>query len=259
MKKYCLYWISILLLALLIVQPAAAEIPLLFDEADLLTDREEAVLSGTLEEISRRQNMDIVIVTVNTTEERTATEYADDFYDYSGYARDGILLLVSTEEREWAVSTSGYGITAFTDAGLDYLTDQITGYMSSGEWNPAFLRFGELCDEFITQARNGSPFDAGNLPKKPFAVIRTGFIGLAVGFVIAFFRMNSLKNQLNTVKAKEKAADYVKKDSLAITVSRDFFLYRNVSRTQKAESSSGGSSTHTSSSGNTHGGTSGKF
>ena len=54
MKKYCLYWISILLLALLMVQPAAAEIPLLFDEADLLTDREEAVLSGTLEEISRR-------------------------------------------------------------------------------------------------------------------------------------------------------------------------------------------------------------
>lgn len=259
MKKYCVYFISILLLAVFMIQPAAAELPLLFDEADLLTDREEAILSETLEEIRRRQNMDIVIVTVNSTEDRTATEYADDFYDYSGYAEDGLLLLVSMEEREWAVSTSGYGITAFTDAGLDYLTDQITGFMSSEEWNPAFLRFAELCDEFITQARNGSPFDSGNLPKKPFTPIRTGLLALAIGFGIAFFKMNSLKNQLNSVRTKEKAADYVKKDSLTLTESRDFFLYRNVSRTQKSESSSGGSSTHTSSSGKTHGGSSGKF
>ncbi len=259
MKKYCLYFISILLLAIFAVQPAAAETPLLFDEADLLTDAEEAILSDTLEEISRRQSLDIVIVTVNSTGERTATEYADDFYDYGGYIEDGILLLVSMEEREWAVSTSGYGITAFTDAGLDYLTDQITGFLSSGEWNAAFLCFAGLCDEFITQARSGSPFDSGNLPKKPFTPIRTGLIALAIGSVIAFIKMNSLKNQLNTVRAKEKAADYVKKDSLTITESRDFFLYRNVSRTQKSESSSGGSSTHTSSSGNVHGGSSGKF
>jgi 5'-nucleotidase len=47
--------------------------------------------------------------------------------------------------------------------------------------------------------------------------------------------------------------------SLRLTEQKDLFLYRRVDRREKSESSSGGSSTHTSSSGKTHGGTSGSF
>ena len=97
MKRNTLLILSILLLALCLIQPAFAadDISSLVDEADLLTDSEEAALSRKLDEISLRQNMDIVIVTVFSTEERTAAEYADDTYDYSGYGDDGILLLIS--------------------------------------------------------------------------------------------------------------------------------------------------------------------
>ena len=198
MKKKVLYLIGIMIFAVCLVCSASASgsIPRLVDGADLLTDTEEAVLSGKLDEISSRQNMDIVIVTAYSTEERTATEYADDTYDYSGYRDDGILLLISLDDREWAVSTSGYGITAFTDAGLAYLTGQISDTMSAGEWNDAFHGFAGLCDEFITQARTGSPYDVGNLPKKPFTPVLTGLVSLAIGFVIAFFHMNKWKSQL---------------------------------------------------------------
>ena len=45
-----------------------------------------------------------------------------------------------------------------------------------------------------------------------------------------------------------------------VTTSRDFYLYRCVTKTAKPrDSSEGGSSTHTSSSGATHGGGGGKF
>lgn len=262
MKKSIIYMIAIMTLVVCLICPAYASgsIPRLVDGADLLTDAEEAVLSEKLDEISSRQNMDIVIVTTDSTEERTATEYADDTYDYSGYRDDGILLLISLYDREWAVSTSGYGITAFTDAGLDYLTDQIADAMSAGEWNEAFHGFADLCDEFITQARTGSPYDVGNLPKKSFNPVLTGIVSLAIGFVIAFFYMNKWKNQLYSVKNKTEAADYVKEGSMNITESKDLFLYRRVARSEKSQSSSGGgSSTHTSSSGNTHGGSSGRF
>lgn len=262
MKRNTLLILSVLLLALCLIQPAFAAdgISRLVDEADLLTDSEEAALSRKLDEISLRQNMDIVIVTVFSTEERTATEYADDTYDYSGYGDDGILLLISLYEREWAVSTSGYGITAFTDAGLDYLADKIADSMSAGEWNDAFHSFAGLCDEFITQARTGAPYDIGNLPKKPFNHLLTGLVSLGIGLVIAFFRMNGWKNQLYTVRANEEAADYVKGGSLKLTEQKDLFLYRRVERRERAQSSSGGgSSTHTSSSGNTHGCASGRF
>jgi hypothetical protein len=43
-----------------------------------------------------------------------------------GENRDGVLLLVSTGDRKWHISTCGYGITAFTDAGIQYLGEQMT-------------------------------------------------------------------------------------------------------------------------------------
>jgi len=261
MKKRIFSLIGILLLAACLIQPAVAfgGIVRLVDEADLLTDSEEAALSAKLDEISLRQNMDVVIVTVDSTGERTATEYADDIYDDRGYGMDGVLLLISMSNREWAVSTSGYGITAFTDAGIDHLTKQLTDQMSAGEWNDVFHSFADLCDEFITQAKTGEPYDVGNLSKKPFTPFLTGVVSSGIGFVIAFFRMNKWKNQLRSVEAKVEAKEYVKDGSLKLTEQRDLFLYRRVERHEKPEGSSGGSSTHTSSSGKTHGGASGGF
>jgi len=261
MKKriFCLPGILLLVACMLLPVFASDGIDRLVDEADLLTDSEEAALSAKLDEISHRQDLDVVIVTVAGTGERTAEAYADDTYDAGGYREDGILLLISMDARDWAISTAGYGITAFTDAGLDYLTDQFADQMSAGAWSDAFHSFAGLCDEFITQARSGAPYDAGNLPKKPFTPILTGLVSLGIGFVIAFFRMNKWKNQLYSVRAKAEAKDYVKGGSLKLTEQKDLFLYRRVDRREKSESSSGGSSTHTSSSGETHGGASGSF
>ena len=61
--------------------------------------------------------------------------------------------------------------------------------------------------------------------------------------------------------AHTKVADYMKKNSLNLTRCGDMFLYNQVSRTAKPkeDSSGGGSSTHTSSSGETHGGSGGSF
>lgn len=54
---------------------------------------------------------------------------ADDFYDYNGYGYgeegDGIIFLISMEERKWQISTCGFGITAFTDAGQEYMADPV--------------------------------------------------------------------------------------------------------------------------------------
>ena len=100
--------------------PPERLLPRLVDEADLLTDEEEADILEQLDEISERQECDVAVVTVDGLDGKSAMEYADDFYDYNGYGfgeeKDGILLLVSMEERDWYISTCGFGITALTDA-----------------------------------------------------------------------------------------------------------------------------------------------
>ena len=234
--------------------------PLLVDEADLLIDSEENALLSRLEEVSRTGQTDIVVVTINSLQGEDVQDYADDFYDNSGYAEDGILLLISIDDSEWYIATAGFGITAVTDAGRKYMAEQFVGELSDGEFFDAFITYADLCDEFIRQARNGDPYDEGNLPKRPFPLVGNLLVSLGIGPVTAFVMTGRMKGEMKTVTTQEKATDYVKGGSLKVTRSNELFLYTQVNRqTKEKQASSGGSDTHNSSSGRTHGGGGGKF
>ena len=258
MKKRMSIAIVLCLLAALCLTAHAAA-PRLTDEAGLLTAEAAAQLGERLDEISTRQGVDIVVVTVDSVGEKTPEAFADDWLDSKSYAADGILLLVSMEERDWHVSTVGYGITAVTDAGLEYMAEQFTPQLSDGAYADAFNTFVRLCDEFITQARTGDPYDTHNLPKEPFDAVGTLIVCLVIGLVVALIATGPMKRELKSVRRQMKADAYVTPGSLQLTGSRDLFLYTQVTKTEKPESTSGGSSTHTSSSGRTHGGGGGKF
>lgn len=234
----------------------------LADMADILSDAQEAELLSALDETSKRQQMDIVIVTVKDLGGKSHMEYADDFYDYNGYGfgenKDGLLLLVKTESdgtytsgNSW-ISTCGYGITAFTDDGIQYIGRQLTPDLTAEEYDIAFSQFVTLADEFITQARSEKPYDSGNLPKGKLPLVSNLLIALALGFAAAFLGICLMKGQLRSVRPQPSAADYIKKGSLAVTGQKELFLYSHVD-SEKIEKDSD-SSTHTSSSGSTHGG-----
>ena len=238
-------------------------LPRLTDEADLLSDSEETDLLAKLDEISERQECDVVVATVNSLEGKTAMEYADDFYDYNGYGygeeRDVIILLISMEERDWWMSTCGYGITAFTDAGQKYMSDKFITMLSDGEYADAFAKYADLCDEFLTQAKTGEPYDTGNMPKESLNIIWLP-IDLAVGLFAAFIVASLKKMKLKTVRRKAEAQDYVVDGSFRVTKNYDCFITKSVTtRTIHRDDDSGGSSTHTSSSGSSHGGSGGSF
>ena len=258
MKNKLLSLMMILCLLTVLALPVSAASVHMVDDAGVLTGAEASDMEEKLTEISSRQGVDIVIVTVDSTDGQSPMDFADDYYDYNDYRADGILLLVSMEDSDWWVSTTGYGITAITDAGLVYISDRFVPYLSNGEYAQGFAEFAELCDAFITQAKTGDPYDSHNLPKEPFAFIRNLIIALVIGLAAALFATESMKSKLKTVRQQAKADDYVAAGSLQLTHSRDLFLYTHLDRREKAQSSSG-SSTHTSSSGTTHGGGGGNF
>lgn len=273
MRKSVISLCIVMLLCIFTAVPVFADtvpdehfLPRLVDDADLLSDSEEAQLTEKLDEISIRHQMDIVIVTNYSLDGKTPTRYADDFYDDNGYGfgvnSDGILLLLSMEERDWAISTCGLGIDVFTDAGQIYITE-IAPYFSDGEYYEGFDMFASLCDEFINQAvSEGEPYDIGNmdnLTHKPLSPIWI-LTSILVGAVVALIAVMIMKSQLKSVRYQTAANQYVKPGSMKLRTNYDMFLYRNVTRTRiESDSNSGGSSTHTSSSGASHGGSSGKF
>ena len=258
MKRKMISLLAVLLVLTIFVLPVSAASPRLADEAGLLSGTECTAIEKQLDELSAQYGLDVVIVTTDTTGSRSPMEYADDYFDYNDYASDGVLLLVSIEEGDWWISTTGYGITAFTDAGIEYIGKKIVPYLSDGEYAKAFTAFTDLCDQFLSQATTGDPFNTHNLPKEPFKLVRNVIVALVIGLAAAFFATGSMKKKLKSVEQKAQADDYVTPGSLQITKSRDFHLYTHLDRREKAQSS-GGSSTHTSSSGTTHGGSGGKF
>ena len=239
------------------------------DSANVLTEDEDNELEASLEELSLRQNFDVVIATIESLESVDYTsmeEYADDLYDFCqfGYGadRDGVLLLVSVGDRKWHISTCGYGITAFTDAGIQYLGEQMTPDMADGDYAAAFRTFVQWSDAYIDAARSGRPYDVKNLPREPLSPMYL-FLALGIGLVLAWVVVGVMKSRLRSVAFQENAASYVREGSMNLTNQRELFLYRDVHRTEHVEAKdsdrSGGSSTHTSSSGTTHGGGGGSF
>ena len=161
-------------------------------------------------------------------------------------------------ERDWYISTCGYGITAFTDAGISYLGSAMKEDLSSGNYASAFYTYASECDQMITMAREGHPFSKKDLPHAPLSPLVLP-ICIVIGLVGAFLIVGSMKAQLKTVRKQTAAANYVKKGSMQLATQQDLFLYSKVDRVKKPEKDSSGSSTHTSSSGTTHGGGGGKF
>ncbi len=235
------------------------------DDAGLLTDEQADALEAQLSEISEKHNMDFVIFTEENSDISSAMEAADDFFDYNGYGVgddcSGTILYINLATRDCWISARGEGITAFTDAGMDYIIEQITGWLSDGDYEYAFDDYVSLCDDFAAEAENGTPYDVDHMPKEAFPFFGNLVISLVIGLVVAGIYLLVLKGQLKSVAPNESAADYMVSDSLHLTKKRKFFLYRTVQRRERIKDNepSGGSEKHVSSSGATHSGRGGKF
>lgn len=238
----------------------------LVDDAGLLNSEESADVQDKLDEISEKWQFDIVIVTVNSLNGKSAMEYADDYFDYNGYGygdnKDGVLLLVAMNDREWHISTSGFGITAFTDAGIDYMSTEIKSSLTSGDYAKAFDRYVGLCNKYLNKAQNGKPYDEGNLPLEVFNGIRL-LIAICIGLAAACVPAMYKKSLLKSVRGQAMADTYMTDAGLKLNFKRDQFINRTVTSRVIAKDKNGGpgggSSTHTGSSGGGHGGRGGSF
>lgn len=188
------------------IVPEERILPRLADEADLLSSEEETALLENLDEISERQQCDVVVVTVNSLEGKTAEAYADDYFDYNG----------------------------------------------------AFTKYAKLCDDFLTQAKKGEPYDNGNLPKGSVSPLWI-FADLAIGFILAFLLGSMQKAKLKSVRKQATAKDYTVSGSMVLTEKWDQMVNKTLTTRRIERDTDKGSSTHSSSSGESHGGSGGKF
>lgn len=141
--------------------------------------------------------------------------------------------MISMEERDWCISTTGYGITAFTDAGQAYISERFVTDLSVGDYAAAFTNFAVLCDAFITQADTGEPYDIDHLPQEPFDLVWNLAVALIIAFVISLIVTGIMRGQLKTMHSQSEADNYIKQGSMHLTRKNDLYLYRHVDRRKK--------------------------
>ncbi len=237
------------------------------DNADLLTQTEENELSEKLQDISDELQFDVVVVTTNSTGSKTATEYADDYFDYNGYGRgsnnDGALFLVDMGDRKWAISTSGYGIEAIVDSALDDMEEEIVPYLKSGDYDGAFNEFADLTYDIVNDAKNGKSYsNSTTSTTKNHKNIGTNLIvAFSIGAGISLIIILVYRSKLKPVKCQKEAKEYIVPGSFNLRRSDDVFLYFNITKVPipKNNDSDDSGSFHSSSSGSSHGGSSGSF
>jgi len=258
------------------------------DEADLLDEYEEEELLSLVNEISERQQFDVVILTVDSLDGEDIQYFSADYYDYNGYGMgenyDGAMFTVSMAEREWYMLTTGAAIDILTDDILYDMEEAIIPYLSDGDYAEAFAKFAKICDAEVTYALEGNAEDDstsadGNASEEVFEdLYGDGYVrddyyeedsspgilfSVIIGLVLAIFPPLVMKGQLQSVRMQASAGNYEKTGSCNITLRRDIFLYHTVNRVPRPKEtqnrSGGGSTTFRGSSGRSHGGRGGGF
>ena len=242
MKK----WISVLLcLVLLMMLPLAASAAqnYVVDEGALLTPEEAAELDARCRQFYSDCGMEIAVVTVNGLEGKTAMAYADDYFD-AHYGENGILLLIAMADREWHISTCGSAIQAFTDGDLKKMEEGFLYFLQNGHYATAF-------HQFLSVAEDLREVDEGMDTGTALA------ISLGGGAIISLIVLLIMRSGMTTKRPQRSAGNYEVAGSYNLRKCQDLFLYSRTTKQEKPQENK--STTHTSSSGRSHGGRGGKF
>lgn len=247
-------------------------LPRLVDEADVLTETEEADILAKLDAVSEKHNMDVVVAIVDKYDKVDVDNSAYDYYDYNGFKEDGILLYLSMDARDWCLSGSGFGIEAFTDYGRDAMMERILIFLGGDDYYEAFNQYALICDDYISQAKAGTPYDVDNVPsfpETPFETVVFALSSLFIPLVLAFVWIKGVvirkhRRQLISLESVDNADNYEKAGSFKLTVNEDRLVDTQTTRVYRPKNDSngggkGGSTKRKGSSGRSHSSSSGKF
>ena len=263
--------LATVLLFTTLVLPVSAQDPdwEMHDYANLLTSEQFYDLCLRIRELTAQYQTDFVILTVESLDGKSPEQYANDFYDENncgfGSNRDGILMLLAMNSRNYYFLTNGSATEKLAQAGgIAALEDKVVPHLSNGNYYTAFGAFLDTAaaivsdptsipgasynDDFVYIGFDDVPTAADRMQRIAlFAVI-----GLAIGLTTTLLMKRSMK----TARAKHLAGDYVRPGSFHLTRKMDLYLYRTRTRVrvQSNNGSSGGSR-----SGGSRGGGGGKF
>lgn len=268
-KRKTRFYLMFFILSIFLLNPimAKAENLKVFDHANLFSQEEIIQLEEEASILSDDYNMDIVIVSTNDANGKTSREYADDYFDYNGFGLgdelDGILFLIDMDNREAYISTSGKGIRYLTDSRIENIIGRVLNSgIGDGDYYNASKEFLNGTKQYL---ESGIPSDQYSQEEEVEVENTLTFletiISLIVGLIVSAIFFFSIKSRYK-MKNPVKELNFRENSIVNLTAEKDLLVDTIITHRiipKSKDNDSGKSSTHTSSSGNTHGGGGGKF
>ena len=240
-------------------EPTDADMNYIFDLSDQLSYEEWAELEARASDISQRHGCGVYAAFVDDF-----TEYGggNDVYKTTyqlyhaselgmGADRDGIIILLSMDDRDYAMFVYGdHAEYAFDRYGQKELEDAFLGYFGDNDWYGGVSHYLDTCDEYLTRAEEGKPVRKNTLPM--YLIVVAASCAIAGGICLM------LKWQMKTVHKKAEANEYVAAGGLNLTKQYDRYTHTTETRRKIHDDSDSDSGT-SSCSGGGGSGRSGKF
>lgn len=238
----------------------------IYDFAEILTEAEEKELYELVIDYINESSMDLAIVTISKNPKRyyngqnKTAVYADDFYDYNDFKKDGVLFLIDMDNREYYVSTSGEAILMYDDNRIDQILDSAEANMRNGNYFEASKKVIKTLKDFY---KSGIPKSNSNCEITNSGIYKCYkqvpyFTIIVITAILTIITFTIIINSYKKIRSALNAASYIAKGKTKIDKRVDLFYNTYTHREKIVDSSSsgtsGGSSTHSSSSGSSHGG-----
>ena len=198
----------------------------MIDAAELFTDDEETALFTRIDEIHELYDFDVTLITMNEVPNGDSLQYYFDWYEGLDPTRDGLVFGVSMDpdNREYWTSARQYGIEVLTEDAHHVLNRDVPPILTEGDYFEAFNLYLDYTEEFLESAKKGKLYSE---PMGMFVII-IFIIGLplVLAYIIAWLIVKFVFiSQMKTAVIKNEAKDFMRKDSLVLTVNSDVFSH----------------------------------
>lgn len=256
MKKLLHLFLIVCMIGIMSISSFASD-GYVYDDAGLLSYEEWLDLETKAAAVAKNHGCGVYLITVDDYRDYSngdVFETAIDLYHGmklgEGANREGILLLLSMDDRDYATFFYGSQVEyAFDAYGQMKMEDEFLDDLGNNAWYYGLNDFISVCDEYLTLAEQGSPV------RESFGFLYLIVIGVSV--VIAVIVTFGLRMSMMSVHKGGSTAVYAVGRGLNLTAKRDYFLYNTQTRRKIERSSS--SSGSGSRSGGGGSGRSGKF
>lgn len=259
--------------------------PRVFDQAGLFSETEIIQLEEKIAQCRKSTKMDVVIVSAYADGERSAEEYADDYYDYGGFGvgkkASGVLLLYYMDGPgqpggECYISTAGTMINMLTDERIESILDDVYGDLGNRDFAGATEHFLEDVKVYVKEGVESGQYtydrDTGEIVRYHSIRLYEVAIAMVIAGILAgsvcldikkrYAMKQSSREVSNSLQAYRADCAFcfsVAGDKMVNKYVRSVPIPRNTSsgsggRGHSGSSSAGRSTIHTSSSGSSHGG-----